>query len=428
MGADMAKSIAICAVGDELLAGAHPDLNSPFLARALLELGHEVRQVIVVGDDEALIAESVKRLARSAQLVFVTGGLGPTLDDVTRHGVARAVGSELVTSPEALAQIEAWYASSRREMPSSNLRQALVPKGGKVLFNPIGTAPGFEVACGTSRVLVLPGPPVELQAIWSEVVEPLLIASAPVECLRLVRSFHLQGLSESVFADQCGDWMGRDENPLLGVTVARGVLTVRCVARGQSEDQVQALLDVRADQLRQRFDQWIFSQDTSDPAEVLVRLLEQRGETISCAESCTGGLLSAALTGVPGVSAVFSVAHTVYSAKAKQEVLGVSEQLLRDHGAVSEQVAGAMALGAAERTGAHLALSISGIAGPEGGTPERPVGLVTFGVCYRGRVWTEKRNWAPLAGRARIRVWATSHALVRGVRALEGRLDFDQSA
>ena len=159
-----------------------------------------------------------------------------------------------------------------------------------------------------------------------------------------------------------------------------------------------------------------------------MRLLEQRGETISCAESCTGGLLSAALTGVPGASAVFSVAHTVYSANAKQDVLGVPEQLLRDHGAVSEQVAGAMAQGAAERTGAHLALSISGIAGPEGGTPERPVGLVTFGVCYRGRVWTGKRNWAPLAGREQIRVWATSHALVRGIRALEGRLDFDQSS
>ena len=417
-----AKTVAICAVGDELLVGKHPDLNSPFLARVLMDMGHEVGQVAVVSDDEALIAESIQRLAQNAQLVFVTGGLGPTLDDVTRHGVARALGRELVSSPEALGQIEAWYASSEREMPASNSRQALIPEGATVLFNPSGTAPGFEASLGDARVLALPGPPGELRAMWAQVIEPLLLATAPASGVRKSHALHLQGLSESVFSDQCGDWVGRDENPLLGVTAARGVLSVRCLARGTDEVQVQELLAARVEQLRERFADWIFSEESADPAEVLLRLLEQRSETITLAESCTGGLLSAALTGVPGASAVLSEAHTVYSAKAKQQVLGVPQELLRVHGAVSEQVVGAMARGAAERAGADLALATSGIAGPGGGSPDKPVGLVTFGVYYKGQLWTTQRNWAPQASRAMILTWATSHALVQGIRALTGRL------
>lgn len=418
----MGKTVGICAVGDELLAGAHPDLNSPFLSRALLEQGREVVQVIVVGDREDQIAAAVLRLAESAELVLVSGGLGPTLDDVTRHGVARAAGVALVSSPEALAQVEAWYAQSSRPMPSSNARQALVPEGARVLVNPTGTAPGFDVPVAGARILALPGPPSELQAMWTRVVAPMLGESAPVGESRRVHKFHLQGLSESVFSDQCGDWLGRDQNPLMGVTVARGILSIRCVARAWEDPQVQAQFKRRLEQIRERFGASIFSESSPDPAKVLVELLTARGQSVSCAESCTGGLIAAALTAIPGASSVFSRGHTTYSNQAKQELLGVPRNLLEQHGAVSEEVVGAMAQGAAQQSGANLSLATSGIAGPGGGSESKPVGLVTFGVVYGGNLWTGQRVWSPHSGRESIRIWATSHALACGIRALRGSL------
>lgn len=409
-------------MGDELLAGAHPDLNSPFLARALQEHGLEVKQVAVVGDDVEAIAEAVLGLAQTNGVVLVSGGLGPTDDDLTRHGVARAAGRSLVTSNEALAQVSAWYAQLERPMPPSNARQALVPEGAQVLFNPTGTAPGFEVAVADARVIVLPGPPSELQVMWADVVGPLLLKSHAPRGHRQVHMLHLQGLSESVFSDQCGDWVERGQNPTVGVTVAGGILSIRCVARGATEKQTAEILDGRLVQLRERFGMWVFSEQSADPAEVLVQLLMDQGLKVTCAESCTGGLLSAALTAIPGASSVLGASVTTYSNGAKQKLLGVHENLIDEYGAVSQEVVGAMAQGAADRAGADLGLATSGIAGPGGGSAEKPVGLVMFGVFYRGHLWTGQKSWSPQAGRASIRAWATSHALVCGIRALEGRL------
>ena len=223
---------ALCSVGDELLAGKHPDLNAPFLARELLALGVSVVEVVVVGDDEEAIAAAVQRLATRAELVFVTGGLGPTLDDVTRHAVARAAGRELIEDSDALAQVSAWYRANDRSMPASNARQALVPRGGTVLPNPVGTAPGFLVPVGGAAVRVLPGPPSELRAMWEQGIGAGVRAELPHAEARVEQRFHLQGLSESQFSDDAGAWLERGANPLVGVTVARGLLTARLVARG----------------------------------------------------------------------------------------------------------------------------------------------------------------------------------------------------
>ena len=412
----------LCSVGDELLAGKHPDLNAPFLARELLALGVPVVEVAVVGDDEEAIATAVQRLATRAELVFVTGGLGPTLDDVTRHAVARAAGRELVEDPDALAQVSAWYRAHDRAMPASNARQALVPRGATVLPNPVGTAPGFQVPVGGAAVRVLPGPPSELRAMWEQGIGAGVRAELPQAEARVEQRFHLQGLSESQFSDDAGTWLERGANPLVGVTVARGLLTARLVARGADESEAARVLEPVALAFRERFAPWIFSEECPTPEEALVTELAARGLEVACAESCTGGLVAGALTAVPGSSAVLAESFVTYSNAAKRARLSVADELLEAHGAVSEEVAGAMAEGVVRATGADLGLATSGIAGPGGGTPEKPVGLVCFGVRFAGRTWTGSRTWPGRAGRTAVRDWATAHALVLGLKALQGRL------
>ncbi|MCP3919826.1 MAG: nicotinamide-nucleotide amidohydrolase family protein [bacterium] len=405
-----AESAACLAIGDELLAGAHPDLNSPFLAARLPEWGRHVVRIAEVRDDERAIAEAVTELAREAGLVLVSGGLGPTLDDVTRHGVARAAGLELEHSEEAWEQSSAWYRQGGREVPESNRRQALIPRGAEVLHNGHGTAPGFHVRVGGANCFALPGPPHELQGMFADVVEPWLARNPVGELVYDVRRMHLYDLSESVFADSVGNWMARGVNPLMGVTVKGGILSVRLIAHGVSASEAAERNARRAGELAGLFGERVFSETTADLAYAVGELLIERGVQTTCAESCTGGLVASRLTSVPGISAVFREGFVTYSDEAKSRRLGVPEPLLAAHGAVSAPVAAAMASGAAEAAGADLAVSLTGVAGPDGGTPDKPVGLVWFGIAHRGEVSTHERRW-PNAGRARVREWAASKAL-----------------
>lgn len=419
MSENRAHRAGIVAIGDELLAGAHPDLNSPWLASQLFENGRHVERVVVVGDDEAAIAAAIRELARDVPLVIATGGLGPTLDDVTRHGAARAADRALLTSEEAWSQICAWYARAGRAMPDSNERQALIPEGAAVLENPAGTAPGFRVAVGEATLFVLPGPPRELQAMGRLHLLPW-VAEHPVghEVFQ-VRRFHLFDLSESVFADRAGAWVARDAEPLMGVTVKEGILSVRLLARGADAAEARARLDARGAEFLERFGAHVFSERSPDLALALGEELLARNLSVTCAESCTGGLVAAALTSVPGISALLRETVVTYSDEAKSERLGVSPDLLARHGAVSGPVAEAMARGAAERAGAALSIAVTGIAGPGGGTAEKPVGLVWFGVYRDGHTVATARRW-PASGRDRVRAWATAKALALLWRAARG--------
>lgn len=416
---DRAHRAGIVAIGDELLAGAHPDLNSPWLASRLFELGRHVERVVVVGDDEAAIAAAIRELARDVPLVIATGGLGPTLDDITRHGAARAAERALLHSDEAWSQIRAWYARAGRAMPDSNERQALIPEGATVLENPAGTAPGFRVPVGEATLFVLPGPPRELQATGSLHLLPWIAAHPVGREVFQVRRFHLFDLSESVFADRAGTWMARGAEPLLGVTVKEGILSVRMLARGADEAEVRARLDARGAEFRERFGAHVFSEHSPDLALVLGEELLARGLSVTCAESCTGGLVAAALTRAPGISALLRETVVTYSDEAKTERLGVPADLLARHGAVSAPVAIAMARGAAERAGAALSIGVTGVAGPGGGTADKPVGLVWFGVCRDGETVATARRW-PDSGRDRVRAWAATKALSLLWRAARG--------
>lgn len=412
-----AQTVGILAVGDELLAGAHPDLNSPYLARRLGEWGREVLEVRAVRDVVADIASATAELLGRYGLVVVTGGLGPTEDDVTRHGVARALGLALVSSEEAWEQVLAWYARSDRIPPESNRRQALIPEGASVVANLAGTAPGFRAEHGASTVLVLPGPPREVDAVFNAEVAPWLEAHPVQSGATAIRRLYLSDISESVFADKVNHWMTRDSNPLLGVTVKGGILSLRVLARAETEADAAALAQSRADELAAIFPEQLFSRRFSNPAQELAECLIERGISVTAAESCTAGRVASALGAVPGISAVLAESLVTYSNEAKAKRLGVSEVLLEQHGAVSEPVVRAMALGAAERTGARLAIAVSGIAGPGGGSEGKPVGLVWFATCFDGEVRSVERRWPPV-GRERVQVWATQRALCLGLEAV----------
>jgi nicotinamide-nucleotide amidase len=406
----------LVAVGDELLAGAQPDTNSGWLARALAGCGYAVVSIELVGDDELGVAAAVARARARAEIVIVGGGLGPTLDDVTRHGVARALGRELVEDADTVTRLGEWFARRRVPMSPANRRQALFPAGATILANRVGTAPGFLVEDEAGAVIVVPGPPRELEVVWRESVVPWLAASGRADAPRVEHNFHLFGLPESRFAELCGEWMAREADPLLGCTVRDGTLTATLRAGG-GDGAARARLAGRAREFRARFESHLYSESEWALERVLVAELVARGLTVTAAESCTGGLVLAHLTRVPGVSRVLAQGLVTYSDESKQRLLGVSPETLRAHGAVSREVAEALALGAARASGADLALAVTGIAGPDGGSAEKPVGLVWLATALHGRVEACERRFPP-AERDTVRCLAARTALYLGWRRL----------
>lgn len=418
------KRFAILSIGDELMEGRHVDRNSATLSGWLVGLGLVPVEHVTLPDLEAEIATALQRLSKVADLILSTGGLGPTLDDMTREAAARAVGVALEHSPAEEARLRERFAELGREMATSNLRQVAFPAGAEPLANPLGTAPGFQLTVGEALYFALPGPPREMGPIFADSVVPRLKAAGYVQPAPARASFFLHAQSESVFAEEvqlAGDWMAPDADPRMGVTAGAGLLAVELVAR-QPGPESAARLAERASAFRQRFARWIYSEAEKDPARVLVRELLAAKVSVALAESCTGGRVAAALCASPGVSAVFERGWVTYSNQAKIDEVGVPAALLEAHGAVSREVAGAMALGAARRAGARLGLGISGVAGPTGGSPDKPVGLVCFGVAVDGEVTTFERQF-PSAERTRIQAWAEAAGLLgllRGLRRITG--------
>jgi len=404
----------IVASGDELVQGRNVDTNSAWLARALLELGVETERFLVLGDDEPALCALAQEASRSVELLLVTGGLGPTLDDVTRHALAAAAGVELDEDAAALEDLRAWFAARGRPFSESNARQALFPRGAERLSNALGTAPGFLLRSGRALVAALPGPPREMERMFQDELRPRLERALPPRAPRCVARFFLFGLPESSFADRCGEWMARGADPLLGVTAHAGVLTAQLASSSQ------ALLDARVTQFRERFGEWIFSETSGDLGRALGEACLERGITLATAESCTGGLVAERLTRLPGISAVFGWGCVSYANAAKQDLLGVEAALLESHGAVSLPVAEAMARGASLRSGARLSIAVTGVAGPGGGSETKPVGLVCFATSLDGVLQSTERRFA-VRGRDLIREFAALTALDLARRRVLGR-------
>jgi nicotinamide-nucleotide amidase len=397
-----ARRVAILAVGDELTAGEFPDTNSAWLARQVRARGHVVVGIAVVGDELPAIRDAVLSALQRAELLLVTGGLGPTGDDITRHGVAAALGVGLAERPELIARLEDFYKARSIPLSAGSRRQAEMPDGATVLENPVGTAAGFLLARDGQAVACFPGVPSELTVM----APPLLDAQLPAGA-GLSRRLHLCGVSESELGEQLKDLMDhvrtQHTDARLGVTAKLGVLSI--ALRGTDAHAVEALeAEVRA-----RVGPLLFGAGEDTLAGAVVALLARRGETLTSAESCTGGLLAGSITSVPGSSEVFREGVVVYSNAAKSARLGVPEALLAAHGAVSEPVALAMARGARERAAATHALAITGIAGPGGGTLEKPAGTVCLAVAGPGDERALTRRWT--AARDEVRGRSVNLAL-----------------
>ncbi len=401
----------IFGIGDELLRGDYPDLNSSLLARTLLHQGWTVEEIRVLPDDLPGLADALRAAGERVDLVLTTGGLGPTDDDLTRHAAARAAGVELNFEAGAWQMVLDWYGRSDRTPPESNKRQALVPAGATPLNNTHGTAPGLRMALGKATLFCLPGPPREVGPMIDGALMPWLEAHAPAgQVLHTSRVF-LASLSESQFADEAGSLLERHANALVGVTAQAGRLAVTITARAADAEGARELAEGLQAQFLGRFGRHVYSTTQPSLEQVLGQELIERNMTVTVAESCTLGLVASALGAVSGISSVLSETFCTYSNQAKANRLGVDPRVLEQHGAVSEPVAEAMALGAAREAGARLAVAITGLAGPDGGSPTKPVGLVCFACALDGRVLSvESKRFAP-AGRNAIRSWTASRAL-----------------
>jgi nicotinamide-nucleotide amidase len=373
------------AVGSELLVGGRSDSNSLFIADVLGRLGIAVRFKSVVGDDQSDIESVLKTAVRRAKFVIMTGGLGPTVDDCTREAVAAATGRRLSRRKEALDCLTARLAQWGRTPNKGQLRQAMIPSGATVLPNPVGSAPGFSLSWRGATLISLPGVPREMEAMMRESVIPLLAAqlehskyARPKPMTRLV--FHTWGLPEADVDAKLDGLISKRAPIDLGLLASPMGVLVSLTTKTYHDAAGEAVLKSLAEGVRARLRDWLFAEGRDTMEELVGRLLTKQGLTVAVAESCTGGLIGHRLTQVPGSSAYVDRGAICYSNRAKTDMLGVPEALIATHGAVSKEVAAAMAKGIRERAGVSVGLSVTGIAGPGGATETKPVGLVYVGL------------------------------------------------
>jgi nicotinamide-nucleotide amidase len=365
---------AILSVGDELVLGQTVDSNSAWLSAKLAACGIMTVHHKTVADDLAAITRAIREAVKAAPLVILTGGLGPTEDDLTRQALARAMRRPLVLHPASLVKIRRFFQTLGREMSPSNRIQALYPRGAVMLRNDWGTAPGLKAGFGRSTFYAFPGVPREMMNMFTHHVEPSLVRGAG-RCI-LTRTLHTFGAGESTVADLLGGLMARDRNPVVGTTVSGGIVSVRIRSDFDTRRSAQQQLAKTAAEVETCLGGLVFGRDGEMLEEVVGDLLRRAGQRLAVAESCTGGLVAKMVTDVPGASAWFAGGWVVYSNALKHGALAVPMILLRRHGAVSEPVARAMAEGALKKSGADYALALTGIAGPDGGSKDKPVGTV----------------------------------------------------
>ena len=367
----------IIAIGSELLTPEKTDTNSLWLTEQLNAIGIEVRLKTIVGDDGERLEETVRDAARRSDVVITTGGLGPTADDITCEYTAKALGRELVYHPDLEELLRQRFRAWGREMPDINKRQAYVIDGADVLSNPNGSAVGMLVETDGKMLIILPGPPRENQAMFTDHVLPRLKAIAGEFYVR--RRFLRVIGGESAVDEVAAPIYSKYENVETSILFNRSEVEIHIAARAGKESEAQALADRVAGELIQALGDNVFSHNGETMEEVVGGLLKGRSETLALAESCTGGLIGGRVTEVPGSSSYFLEGCITYSNDAKVRTLRVPPEIIDEHGAVSAQCAEAMARGARERAGSTHAISVTGIAGPEGGSAEKPVGTVFIG-------------------------------------------------
>ena len=396
----------IIAIGSELLAPDRTDTNSLWLTDKLNSLGIEVKLKTIVGDDDARLEEAIRDAVRRSKVVITTGGLGPTEDDITRKITARALGRRLLLDETVLGEIRQRFQTFGVAMPERNSRQAMVIEDAEILPNPNGTAPGMFISHEGTAIVLLPGPPREMKPMFENHATPRL--AGRVGSLRVVRRLlRVAGLGESAVDEKIAPIYTQYDNPQTTILFNQSEIEIHLTARGRTETDANTLLDRLSEQIEERLGNAVFSFAGEKMEEVVGLKLAVGGYTLSVAESCTGGLIAQRLTEVPGSSKYFIEGVVAYANDAKTRTLGVEPILLLEHGAVSAPVAEAMAEGIRKRAGTDFGLSITGIAGPGGGTEEKPVGLVY--IALADDVKTQHRKLKLPGDRQLIR-WRASQA------------------
>ncbi len=403
------KKACIVSIGNELLNGRTLDTNAHWLSTQLLELGIPTEEVWVVGDDIDHIVSCFRQASEVGNIILVTGGLGPTDDDLTRQALAKFLGVELEFKQDLYDGLKAFFEGRKVAMASINAVQAYIPKGTKVIANPIGTAPGMHASFNGRDLFSVPGVPVEMKSMYQEYIYPVLASqkSGPVV---LTERIHCYGAGESTIAQQLGNRMKRGQNPLLNCTVSGGDITLHVVATADDFQHAKSMIEQQKQEIVSILGPLVYSTEDETLPEVVGKLLRKRKMTLATAESCTGGLIGKLLTDAAGSSDYYLGGWITYSNESKMRDLGVPKELLETYGAVSEPAAKAMALGAQSKASANAAIGISGIAGPGGGTDQKPVGLVFIAVAAGQDVEVREFRFAPLS-REMIRQRAALTAL-----------------
>ncbi len=400
----------IISVGTELLMGQIVNTDAQYIARRLSEAGVTLHHQTTVGDNPARLREAIEIALSRADVVITTGGLGPTADDITKELSAAALSLPMERSAEAEATVRAWFAKGRYPMTDNNLRQADFARGARILRNDHGTAPGCIVEADGKAVINLPGPPRELVPMFDAGVMPYLTArSGAMIISRYLRIF---GMGESMVESRIADLMLGAVNPTVAPYCSTGEMQLRLTVRCASEGEAAPLLDPLEAEIRSRVGDVIYAV-TDDPRYTMERAvidaLAEKGKTVTTAESCTGGMIAERLTDIPGASAAFLEGCVTYANSAKVRALGVKEETLARHGAVSEETAREMADGLRTRTGADICLAVTGIAGPGGGDAEKPVGTVWLALATENGA--EAKKLSLTGDRDRIRTLATLNGL-----------------
>jgi nicotinamide-nucleotide amidase len=414
-------NVELITIGDELLLGYTIDTNAAYLARELASVGVAIVRRATVGDDATDIAAAVREALDRTGAVITTGGLGPTSDDRTRPAIAELFGRELVPDEDRWEALRAlWKERGRGDIPLANRGQIMIPRGATVLTNRHGTAPGIWLEDDRGRwCAMLPGVPREMRGMLADELMPRLTVRLGHE--RVVvrsRTVRTTGVAESQLPDLLGPMAAGVDGLSLAYLPGQEGVDLRLTSRGRTAAGADAALAAAAGELRARVSRYAYGEERTDLAAVVLDACEARGFHIAVAESCTGGLLGARLTAIPGSSSVVAGGVIAYSNDVKRELLGVRGETLDSHGAVSEPVAVEMASGVRARLGTEIGVSITGIAGPGGGTPEKPVGLVWIGVDIAGEVRTHGSRF--IGDRAEIRFRSTQAALDLMRRMLSG--------
>lgn len=384
---------ALLTVGTEILFGQIVNTNAAYLSRELNNLGFDVMYHYSVGDNPERLEELIHLAFRDCDMIITTGGLGPTQDDLTKETIAKAMGDKLIVSEEALADLKSRYHKNNRPMTENNLKQANMPQNADILHNDEGSAPGFWLEKNGKIIVSMPGPPREMNNMFIKEVRPRLEKlQDSVIHYKILRTF---GLGESMMETLLLPLIDGQTDPTIATYAKEGECSLRIASKRPTIEEAQIAVDSMITEVMKIVGEYVYSCDDEDLINVVGKLLLEKNISVSCVESCTGGLFAGTLTGIDGISKVFDRGLVTYSNEAKTEELGVNKATLDKFGAVSAETALEMVEGLQNKTGADLCISVTGIAGPEGGTAEKPVGLVYIGISYNGKfeaIETQMRN------------------------------------